>query len=398
MVNLYHHLLPDQEQIHYNISKLYMTSNLETDKQMKDLERRMAALRGEPPELPPHIKQDMRKFAATKKAATQKKLTLGLGKKREIDASLTTIEQFVNNIQRAIVKLSNILLDASQKTEQIKIYNLYLNQSNIEKLNTIKNKLDMLLKNTTDSLIARRIQTILININALQIPINAWKKHMKTKYPELHQIVRAPVISKRGGGNTRTHKRKHKRTHKRKHKRTHKRKHKRKHKRTHKRKHKRTHTRTHKRTHKRKHKRTHKRKHKRKHKSKRNKTIGGNKSVSCSSGQYEISYSDIENGKLLVGDKVYVKGIGDISLWTVTKIVAANAYNPNWGVEIKKGDEVIFLGSGDLIHEKKRICKTKSVRWRRGGSKCNKTQRRHGGRRASKKRKKPKKHHKTYHR
>ena len=350
MVNLYHHLLPDQEQIHYNISKLYMTSNLETDKQMKDLERRMAALRGEPPELPPHIKQDMRKFAATKKAATQKKLTLGLGKKREIDASLTTIEQFVNNIQRAIVKLSNILLDASQKTEQIKIYNLYLNQSNIEKLNTIKNKLDMLLKNTTDSLIARRIQTILININALQIPINAWKKHMKTKYPELHQIVRAPVISKRGGGNTRTHKR------------------------------------------------THKRKHKRKHKSKRNKTIGGNKSVSCSSGQYEISYSDIENGKLLVGDKVYVKGIGDIALWTVTKIVAANAYNPNWGVEIKKGDEVIFLGSGDLIHEKKRICKTKSVRWRRGGSKCNKTQRRHGGRRASKKRKKPKKHHKTYHR
>ena len=86
-----------------------MTSNLETDKQMKDLERRMAALRGEPPELPPHIKQDMRKFAATKKAATQKKLTLGLGKKREIDASLTTIEQFVNNIQRAIVKLSNII-------------------------------------------------------------------------------------------------------------------------------------------------------------------------------------------------------------------------------------------------------------------------------------------------
>ena len=93
-----------------------------------------------------------------------------------------------------------------------------------------------------------------------------------------------------------------------------------------------------------------------------------------------------------------MKGIGDISLWTVTKIVAANAYNPNWGVEIKKGDEVIFLGSGDLIHEKKRICKTKSVRWRRGGSKYNKTQRRHGGRRASKKRKKPKKHHKTYHR
>lgn len=87
----------------------------------------------------------------------------------------------------------------------------------------------------------------------------------------------------------------------------------------------------------------------------------------CRLEQMEIPYSDIDNGVIKLGDKVYVKGIGDTGLWTITKIVKPNAYDPKWGIEIMKNKEYIFLSSGDLLHENKRICKPKSRRWKRGG-------------------------------
>lgn len=294
-----------------------MTS-MSDDQQIKDLERRMAVLRGEPPELPPHIKQDMRDFDAAKRKASEKKLTLSLEKKRNIDESLSKISKMVDDTQKAIVKLSQILSDTTQKTEQIKIYHLYLNPRTIQKLISIDRQLNKILQSTNDPLIKKRIQQILRNVNALQTPLTAWKKHMEDTYPELKQMVRAPVVSKQGG-----------------------------------------------------------------RKRKRKTRKGGNQASRCSPDKTTISYDDIQNGKLSVGDKVYVKGIGNIGLWTVTNIVHANAYDPNWGVEITKGREVLFLGSGDLIHEKKRICKSKPIGWR-GGRKTKKTKRKSTKRKSTK--------------
>lgn len=178
------------------------------DKQIKDLERRMAALRNEPPELPPHIKQDMRDFDAAKRKASQKKLTLSLEKKRNIDESLSKISKIVDDTQKGIVKLSQILSDTTLKSEQIKIYHLYLNPKHIQKLTSIERQLNTILQSTNDPLIKKRIQQILRNVNALQTPLTAWKKHMEDTYPELKQMVRAPVVSKRGG---RKHKKRKKR-------------------------------------------------------------------------------------------------------------------------------------------------------------------------------------------
>ena len=178
------------------------------DKQIKDLERRMAALRNEPPELPPHIKQDMRDFDAAKRKASQKKLTLSLEKKRNIDESLSKISKIVDDTQKGIVKLSQILSDTTLKSEQIKIYHLYLNPKHIQKLTSIERQLNTILQSTNDPLIKKRIQQILRNVNALQTPLTAWKKYMEDTYPELKQMVRAPVVSKRGG---RRHKKRKKR-------------------------------------------------------------------------------------------------------------------------------------------------------------------------------------------
>lgn len=178
------------------------------DKQIKDLERRMAALRNEPPELPPHIKQDIRDFDAAKRKASQKKLTLSLEKKRNIDESLSKISKIVDDTQKGIVKLSQILSDTTLKSEQIKIYHLYLNPKHIQKLTSIERKLNAILQSTNDPLIKKRIQQILRNVNALKTPLTAWKKYMEDTYPELKQMVRAPVVSKRGG---RRHKKRKKR-------------------------------------------------------------------------------------------------------------------------------------------------------------------------------------------
>ena len=92
----------------------------------------------------------------------------------------------------------------------------------------------------------------------------------------------------------------------------------------------------------------------------RRKTRKGGNARACPRGMQEI-YWPIDEHSLKKNDEVRIMGAGELGIFIVKEIRPLTGFDlDNVGVHlVKKGDSniSIFLPSGDLIHQRKRICK-----------------------------------------